>query len=59
MKKCVHKNLTHELVSEVVNYCPKGCDGEVITDLEVFCEDCKKVIYEVHQGHEGCKYGRN
>lgn len=56
MTKCSHENLTHTLEQGIID-CPKGCEGTTV-DLVITCKDCEKVIYEVHEGHEGCKYGR-
>lgn len=56
MSACTHKNLSHKNDSFTVDYCPKGCDGEVVVVITVFCRDCKEVIYEISEGHDGCKY---
>ena len=55
---CKHSNLTISLDTSVVEYCPKGCDGEAMVDMTITCDDCQSVIHEIHSGHEGCKYGR-
>lgn len=57
--QCRHSNLTLSHESGIVEYCPKGCDGEVLLDIEIRCRDCGRIIFESHTGHEGCKYGRN
>ena len=54
---CEHKNKTHTLEQKDISWCPKGCEGSTI-DLIVSCKDCGATIYEIHEGHEGCKYGR-
>jgi hypothetical protein len=55
---CKHPNLDDDFEVSVVEYCPKGCDGDVLIDGTVYCMNCNLVIYEVHRGHEDCKYGR-
>jgi len=55
---CRHRNIHVESSMSVVEYCPKGCDGETMIDLTVTCKDCCIVLHEEHTGHEGCKYGR-
>lgn len=55
---CRHKNLSDDIEASTVDYCPKGCDGATVVDGSVFCTDCGKVVYEIHFGHEGCRYGR-
>lgn len=56
---CEHANLDDDIEVSVVEHCPKGCDGAAVVDGSVFCLDCNAVIYEIHSGHEGCKYGRS
>jgi hypothetical protein len=56
--ECKHENLDDDFEFSQLEYCPKGHEGEPVLDGTVFCTDCGKVIYEVHRGHEGCKYGR-
>lgn len=58
MNNCEHKKLTDDFEFDMLEYCPKGCDGAKMIDGRVYCEDCDETIYEVHRGHEGCKYGR-
>jgi hypothetical protein len=55
---CPHRRLAVEVNAWVLEYCPKGCDGEQMLDVTTRCVDCGKIITEIHQGHEGCKYGR-
>lgn len=57
--RCQHKNIRVQHSTWILEYCPKGCDGEQMVDIVVACDSCGMVIHEQHTGHEGCKYGRN
>ncbi len=56
--KCRHESLADDLEISTIEYCPKGCDGETCADGRVFCKGCDATVYDIHRGHEGCKYGR-
>lgn len=55
--ECRHKDMSYTAYVTPIDGCPKGCEG-VETDVLITCDDCNKTIFEIHEGHEGCKYGR-
>lgn len=54
---CAHLRLEHEIDVQSNDWCPKGCEGNSV-ELTVRCKDCGAIVYQISEGHEGCKYGR-